>query len=134
LSKYRLLFGKSFDLSTAVDGRKECLGVKLDKFLGCFNECHNWPLSRVPSAQKATSYDEGRINAQEGREQRQICGQKLRFRPTTIMISPLPSKVNNPPHLADFAALRDCSALEAAPAARLKALSSAHNRSENRRS
>jgi hypothetical protein len=47
---------------------------------------------------------DGRINAQEGRKQRQICGQKLRFRPTTIMISPLPSKVNNPPHLADFAA------------------------------
>jgi hypothetical protein len=61
-------------------------------------------LSRIPNAQKATSYDEGRINAQEGREQRQVCGQKLRFRPTTTMISPLPSKVNNPPHLADFAA------------------------------
>jgi hypothetical protein len=27
---------------------------------------------------------DGRINAQEGRKQRQICGQKLRFRPTTI--------------------------------------------------
>jgi len=47
---------------------------------------------------------DGRINAQEGRKQRQICGQKLRFRPTTTMISRLPSKVNNPPHLADFAA------------------------------
>jgi hypothetical protein len=69
LSKDRLLFGKGFDLPTTVDGRKECLGVKLDEFLGCCNECHNWPLSRVPSAQKATSYDEGRINAQEGREQ-----------------------------------------------------------------
>jgi hypothetical protein len=32
-------------------------------------------LSRIPVAQKATSYDEGRINAQEGREQRQECGQ-----------------------------------------------------------
>jgi hypothetical protein len=52
-------------------------------------------------------YDQGRINAQEGREQGQICGQKLRYRPTTIMISPLPSKVNHPPHLADFAALRN---------------------------
>jgi hypothetical protein len=31
---------------------------------------------------------------------------------------PLVSKVNNPPHLADFAAHRDCSAVEAAPAAR----------------
>jgi hypothetical protein len=34
------------------------------------------------------------------------------------MISLLASKVNNPPHLADFAAHRDCSAVEAAPAAR----------------
>ena len=34
------------------------------------------------------------------------------------MISPLVSKVNNPSHLADFAAHRDCSAVEAAPAAR----------------
>src|ERR1700674_820671 len=29
LSKDRLLFGKSFDLSTAVDGRKEGLGIEL---------------------------------------------------------------------------------------------------------
>jgi hypothetical protein len=29
LSKDRLLFGKSFDLSTAVEGRKECLGIEL---------------------------------------------------------------------------------------------------------
>jgi hypothetical protein len=49
-----------------------------------------------------------------------------------VMISPLVSKVN-PSHLADFAALRDCSAVEPAPAARLKALSSTRNRSENRR-
>jgi hypothetical protein len=34
------------------------------------------------------------------------------------MISPSVSKGNNPPHLADFAAHRDCSAVEAAPAAR----------------
>jgi hypothetical protein len=32
------------------------------------------PLSRIPNAQKATSYDEGKINAQEGREQRQLAG------------------------------------------------------------
>jgi hypothetical protein len=31
-------------------------------------------LSRIPNAQKATSYD-GRIKAQKGREQRQVCGQ-----------------------------------------------------------
>jgi hypothetical protein len=42
----------------------------------------------------------------------------LLFRPTEIMISPSVSKVNNASHLADFAAHRDCSAVEAAPAAR----------------
>jgi hypothetical protein len=41
LSKDRLLFGKGFDLPTTVDGRKECLGVKLDEFLGCCNEWHD---------------------------------------------------------------------------------------------
>jgi hypothetical protein len=34
------------------------------------------------------------------------------------MISPLVSKVNNPSYLADFAAHRDCSTVEAALAAR----------------
>jgi hypothetical protein len=32
-------------------------------------------------------YSQRRINAQEGREQRQVCGQKLRFRLTKMMIS-----------------------------------------------
>jgi hypothetical protein len=39
LSKDRLLFGKSLDLSTAVDGRKEYLGIELAEFFGC---CHEW--------------------------------------------------------------------------------------------
>ena len=39
LSKDRLFFGKSFDLSTAVDGRKECLSIEFDEFLG---RCHEW--------------------------------------------------------------------------------------------
>jgi hypothetical protein len=39
LSKDRLLFGKIFDLSPAVDGREECLSVELDEFLG---RCHEW--------------------------------------------------------------------------------------------
>jgi len=60
---------------------------------------------------------DGRINAQEGREQSAKCGQ-ICFRPTKIMIPLLAAKVNNPPHLDDFAAHRDCSAAEAAPAAR----------------
>src|SRR5438094_7535329 len=34
LNKDRLLFGKSCDLTTAVDGRKECLGIEFTKFLG----------------------------------------------------------------------------------------------------
>ena len=39
LSKDRLLFWKSYDLSTAVDGRKERLGIEFDEFLG---RCHKW--------------------------------------------------------------------------------------------
>jgi hypothetical protein len=42
LSKDRLFFGKSFDLSTAVDGRKECLGVEFE-FLGGYHGRHEWP-------------------------------------------------------------------------------------------
>jgi hypothetical protein len=34
LSKDRLPFGKGLDLSTAVDGRKECLSIEFDEFLG----------------------------------------------------------------------------------------------------
>src|ERR1022692_1956765 len=41
LNKDRLLLGKSFDLSTAVDGRKECLGIELDEFLGRSHGCHD---------------------------------------------------------------------------------------------
>ena len=70
------------------------------------------------------------MRKQEGRKQRQASAGKSCDLLDEIMISPLVSKVN-PSHLADFAALRDCSAVEAAPAARLKALSSAHNCSEN---
>jgi hypothetical protein len=62
-----------------------------------------------------------------------MCAGKSAIPPDEVMISPLPSKVNNPLHLADFAALRDCSVVEIAPVARLKALSSTRNRSENRR-
>jgi hypothetical protein len=34
LNKDRLLFGKSYDLPTAVHGRKECLGIEFAEFLG----------------------------------------------------------------------------------------------------
>src|SRR5208282_234877 len=43
LNKDRLLFGKSRDLPTAVNGRKECLGIELDEFLGRYHGCHDWP-------------------------------------------------------------------------------------------
>ena len=46
------------------------------------------------------------------------CAGKSAIPPDKIMIPPLAAKVNNPPHLPDFAAHRDCSAAEAAPAAR----------------
>ncbi len=39
----------------AIPSRREFLGVELDEFLGRYDECHNWPLPRVPGAQKATS-------------------------------------------------------------------------------
>src|ERR1700687_3531937 len=47
LGKDRLLFGKSFDLSTAVDGGKECLGIEF-AFLGRYHGCHNWPPLEIP--------------------------------------------------------------------------------------
>src|ERR1035441_5304209 len=43
LNKDRLLLGKSFDLSTAVDGRKKRLGVEFAEFLGCHHGCHDPP-------------------------------------------------------------------------------------------
>src|ERR1022692_2846868 len=43
LSKDRLLLRKSFDLSTVVDGRKECLGIELAEFPGRCYGCHNCP-------------------------------------------------------------------------------------------
>ena len=36
-----LRFSKSFDLSAAIEGRKECLGIELAEFLGCYG-CHDW--------------------------------------------------------------------------------------------
>src|ERR1700730_12080770 len=41
LSKDRLPFSKCFDLSAVVDGRKECLGIELAKFLGRYHRIHD---------------------------------------------------------------------------------------------
>jgi hypothetical protein len=65
LSKDDAPLGKRFDLSTAIDGRKECLGIEFDGLLGRYRR-HNWPLSRVSNAQKENSYYQERKNAQEG--------------------------------------------------------------------
>ena len=43
LRKDRLFFAKSCDLPTAVDGRKECLGIEFAEFLGRYYGCHDWP-------------------------------------------------------------------------------------------
>jgi len=59
LNKDRLLFGKRCDLPTAVDGRKEGLGIEFAEFLGRYDGCHEAPLSGVRNAQEATAYDEG---------------------------------------------------------------------------
>src|SRR5439155_3764509 len=45
LNKDRLLFGKRCDLPTAVDGRKEGLGIEFAEFLGRYDGCHEAPLS-----------------------------------------------------------------------------------------
>jgi hypothetical protein len=88
LSKDRLLFGKIFDLSPAVDGRKECLGVKLDKSLGCCNEWHKRPLSIVPSTQKATSYD-------VKEEWKNKCARRARTAPNLPARAAIPPDNNN---------------------------------------
>src|ERR1700722_3518324 len=41
LSKDGLPSRKIFDLSSAVDGRKKCLGIEFGEFLRCRHECHN---------------------------------------------------------------------------------------------
>jgi hypothetical protein len=66
LSKYRLLFEKSHDLSAAVNSRKEGLGIEFDEFLGRFHERHNSSLIRCECAEDLTVFR--RINAKERRE------------------------------------------------------------------
>jgi hypothetical protein len=51
-------------------------------------------LSRIPNAQKATSYDEGSLNAREGRQQYRV-GEQNRDPPDKIMISRLGSEVKH---------------------------------------
>jgi hypothetical protein len=58
LNKDRLLFGKRCDLPTAVDGRKECLGIEFAAFLGRNYGCHDWPPLKNSNAQEATSYEQ----------------------------------------------------------------------------
>jgi hypothetical protein len=43
LNKDRLRLGKSYDPPTTIDGRKECLGIELDEFLGRYHGCHDGP-------------------------------------------------------------------------------------------
>src|SRR5690242_7670005 len=59
LNKDRLLFGKRCDLPTAVDGRKECLGIEFAAFLGRYDRCHEAPSQEFRMLQEATAYDEG---------------------------------------------------------------------------
>src|ERR1035438_9185659 len=87
-------------------------------------------LSRIPNAQKATSYDEGRLNAREGRQQYRVGDQNC-DPPDKVIISPLVSRVKHS-HLADCAAFRDCPMVKAAPVNLLKALSSARGCASNR--
>ena len=123
LSKDRLLLGEDFDPSTAVDGRKECLGIELDEFLGRYHGCHNLaPPQEFRKRRRQLPNNDGTNECARRREQRQV-GEQTCDPLDKMMISPLMSKVN-PSHLAEFAHLRECSVVEAAPVARLKALSS----------
>ena len=63
LNEDRLLLGKSRDLSTAVDGRKECLGIEFAECCGRYHGCYDLP--SFLNVQKATFY-EGCMNAEEG--------------------------------------------------------------------
>src|ERR1035438_10165303 len=83
---------------------RNVLGSNFLSFLDATTSGIIEPLSRIPNAQKATSYDdEERINAPEGREQRQVCGQRCSAL-EKMMISPLMSKVK-PRHHAYFTSL-----------------------------
>ena len=57
LSKNRLLFGERCDGPAAIDGRKECLGSNLRRFLAAAAGAMIGPLSRIPNAQKGTSHE-----------------------------------------------------------------------------
>src|ERR1700687_4391777 len=54
LNKDRLLLGKSSDLSTAVDGRKECLRIEFAEFLRRNHGCYDLP--SPPNLRNTTSY------------------------------------------------------------------------------
>jgi hypothetical protein len=57
LSKDRLRFSKSFGLSAAVDGRKECLGIELAEFLGRCHGFHDWSPSGRYKCARPASYE-----------------------------------------------------------------------------
>ena len=48
----RLLFWKGGDSCTAVNGRKECLGIEVAACLGRFDECHDGSHFKSPNAQE----------------------------------------------------------------------------------
>jgi hypothetical protein len=58
LSEDRLFFGKRFNLSTVLEGRKEYLRIKLEEFLGRCPGCHNRLRQRVPSDAGPNAEDE----------------------------------------------------------------------------
>ena len=66
---------------------RNVLGSNLMSFLDAVTSVIIGPSPEFQVRRRLLPNDQGRMNAQEGREQRQFCGQKLGFHPTEIMIS-----------------------------------------------
>src|ERR1035437_1490586 len=77
---------------------RNVLGLNLLSFLADTTGVMIGPLLKSCECRRQIPYDEGIINAHEGREKRHMCGQKLGFRPTKIMISPLGIESQPYPH------------------------------------
>jgi hypothetical protein len=75
---------------TAIDGRKECLGIEFAECFGRYHGCYDLP--SFLNVQKATFY-EGCMNAEEGEKSVNFADKTCD--PLEIMISFLVSKVNS---------------------------------------
>ena len=63
------IVGRAANLSAAIDGQKECLGIELAEFIGRYGFHEGLPSERYKCA-RLSSYEAGLINAHEGRAHR----------------------------------------------------------------